>query len=64
MRNREPVLRKLDTIDSKINKLALSLNRGDRDTCYQILEEMKETNEQLRGYVSSEPVTGDELNRV
>jgi len=64
MRNREPVLRKLDTIDSKINKLALSLNRGDRDACYQILEEMKETNEQLRGYVSSEPVTGDELNRV
>lgn len=64
MRNREPVLRKLDTIDSKINKLALSLNRGDRDACYQILEEMKETNEQLRGYVSSEPITGDELNRV
>ena len=43
MKNREPVLKKLDTIESKINKLWLTLNQSNREGCYQILEEMKET---------------------
>ncbi len=31
MKNREPVLKKLDSIESKLAKLSLGLNRGDRD---------------------------------
>jgi hypothetical protein len=32
MKNREPVLKKLDSIESKMAKLSLGLNRGDRET--------------------------------
>jgi hypothetical protein len=64
MKNREPVLRKLDTIESKMSKLWLALNQGNRDGCYQILEEMKETVEQTKGYIASEPMSGNELNRI
>lgn len=64
MKNREPVLRKLDTIESKINKLWLTLNQGNREGCYPILEEIKETIEQTKGYIESEPMTGNELNRI
>ena len=41
MKNREPVLKKLDSIESKLAKLSLGLNRGDRDGCYQMIEEIK-----------------------
>lgn len=64
MKNREPVLRKLDTIESKINKLQLALNQGDREGCYQILDEMKEVIDQTKGYIESESITGNELNRI
>lgn len=64
MKNREPVLKKLDTIESKINKLWLTLNQSNREGCYQILEEMKETINQAKGYIESEPMTGTELNRI
>ena len=64
MKNREPVLRKLDTIESKVNKMQLALNQGDRDGCYKILDEMKETIDQTKGYIESEPISGNELNRI
>jgi len=64
MKHREPVLKKLDTIESKLAKLALGLNRGDRDNCFQVLNEIKDTLEQTKGYIESEPITGNELNRI
>jgi hypothetical protein len=63
MKNREPVLKKLDSIESKLAKLSLGLNRGDRDGCYQIIEEIKVAIDQAKGYIESEPIVGNELNR-
>ena len=63
MKNREPVLKKLDSIESKMAKLSLTLNRGDRDGCLEIINEIKESIDQTKGYIESEPITGHELNR-
>ena len=63
MKNREPVLKKLDSIDSKLARLMLGLNRGDRDNCVIVINEIKEVLEQTKGYIESEVITGRELNR-
>ena len=64
MRNREAVLRKLDGIESNMNKLNFTLNRGNREASYEILEEVREQVSQLKMYVETEPITGSEINRV
>jgi hypothetical protein len=64
MKNREAVLKKLDGIESNINKLNFTLNRGDRDTSYEILESTREILDQIKMYIESEPIYGSELNRV
>jgi len=64
MRNREAILRKLDGIESNMNKLNFTLNRGDREASYEILDSTREILEQLKMYVESEPIEGGELNRI
>ena len=64
MRNRESSLRKIDSIDSSLNNLILTLNQGNRDACYEVVEKLREQLDQLRTYIESEPITGSELNRV
>jgi hypothetical protein len=64
MRNREPVLRKLDSLESNTSKLTMALNQGNRELCYKMIEEFRSQIEQLKMYVESEPVSGNELNRI
>ena len=64
MRNREPVLRKLDGLESNTNKLVMALNQGNRELCYEFIEEFKAQIEQLKMYVESEPISNNELNRI
>lgn len=64
MRNREATLKKLDSVESNLNQIMLSLNRGDRETCYQVVDSIREQVEQLKLYIESEPITGSELNRI
>lgn len=62
MRNRDATLRKLDSIDSNLNKLTTYLNQGNRDKCYETAESIREQIDQIRGYIDSEPISGAELN--
>ena len=64
MRNREATLRKLDSVESNLNKMTLTLNQGDRNACYEVIEALREQVEQLKMYIESEPITGEELNRI
>jgi hypothetical protein len=64
MRNREATLRKIDSIDSGLNRMALTLNQGDREACYEAINATREQLDQLRTYIESEPITGSELNRI
>ena len=63
MRNREPVLKKLDNLESNLSKFNLFLNRGDRESCYSMIKEFKIQIEQIKSYVKSEPISGRELNQ-
>jgi septation ring formation regulator EzrA len=63
MKHREPVLRKLDSIDSNLNKLNLTLNQGNRDAAKEVIESLREQVEQIKLYIENEPIIGNELNR-
>ena len=63
MKNRDIVLRKIDSIDSNMNKLNFTLNRGDRDASYEIIESVRDLVSQLKTYIESEPIIGKELNK-
>jgi len=64
MRNREATLRKLDSVESNLNRMTLTLNQGDREAAYEVIESLREQIEQLKLYIESEPITGSELNRM
>ena len=64
MRNREATLRKIDSLDSNLNKMILLLNLGDRQACYELIESLREQLDQLRTYIESEPIAGSELNNL
>jgi septation ring formation regulator EzrA len=63
MKHREPVLKKLDNIDSNLNKLNLTLNQGNRDAAKEVIESLREQVEQIKLYIENEPIIGNELNR-
>lgn len=64
MRNREATLRKLDSVESNLNKLNFALNQGNIDLYNDTMENLKEQISQLKTYIESEPITGTELNRI
>ena len=62
MRNREAILRKVDQIDSTISKITFYISRGDKESYENSVELLREQLSQLRTYVESEPIIGNELN--
>lgn len=64
MRNREAVLRKIDQIDSTINKITFYISRGEADSYITTVEVLREQLDQLRTYIESEPIIGSELNNL
>ena len=63
MRNREAVLRKMDSVESNLTKLTFTLNQGDRNASREVIESIREQVEQLKLYIESEPLSGSELNQ-
>jgi hypothetical protein len=64
MRNRNATMHKLDSVESNLNRIILTLNQGDRDACYEVVGLLREQVEQLKMYIESEPMTSDELNQL
>lgn len=62
MKNRDAVTRKLDGIESNLNKLNFTLNQGDREACYDIVDLIREQLSQIKLYIETEPIAGSELN--
>ena len=60
MKYRDAILKKLDNVDSSLNRLNLTLNQGDRDGSYKVIETLREQIEQIKGYVEAEGMTGNE----
>lgn len=64
MKHREPVLKKLDSVDSNLNKLNFTLNQGDRDSARVLLDNIREQIDQIKGYIENEPIIGNEMNSI
>ena len=62
MKNREAALKKIDQIDTSLNKLISNLRRGDEQGFTETVDNMREQIDQLRTYIDSEPISGYELN--
>jgi len=62
MRNREAALRKIDQIDSSLNKVINLLRRNDEQGFNESVENMREQIDQLRTYIETERIDGYELN--
>ena len=62
MRNREAIIRKLEGLESNLNKLNSYLNIANREACYEVLPHIREQIEQIKLYIESEPIVGSELN--
>jgi DNA-binding FrmR family transcriptional regulator len=65
MRNRDTVLKKLDSIEASLNALRFMVNQQQpiKDFLDRI-EYARETVDQLKGYIESEPINGNELNKT
>jgi delta 1-pyrroline-5-carboxylate dehydrogenase len=62
MRNREAALRKIDQIDSSLNKVLGLLRRNDEQGFNEAVENMREQIDQLRTYIETERIDGYEMN--
>ena len=62
MRNREAALRKIDQIDSSLNKVINLLRRNDEQGFNEAIGNMREQIDQLRTYIETEHIDGYELN--
>ena len=62
MRNREAALRKIDQIDSSLNKVINLLRRNDEQGFNEAVENMHEQIDQLRTYIETERIDGYEMN--
>lgn len=64
MRNREATLRKLEGVESNLTKLNFALRQGNRELYDEVLSNIQEQISQLKLYIESEPLTGNELNKI
>lgn len=64
MRNREATLRKLEGVESNLTKLNFALRQGNVELYDETIANIQEQISQLKLYIESEPLTGNELNRV
>ena len=62
MRYRNTISKKLDQLESGLNILNSSLNQNNKDSCYSVMESMKEKLEEIKDFIELEPITGEELN--
>lgn len=62
MRNRDLIIKKIESIESALQKIDFAAKRGDWNTFSETLTSSKEKLSQLRTYIETQPFSGDELN--
>ena len=62
MKNRNAIVKQVEGVESNISKINFALNKGDREQCYSVLENIKDQIDQIKLYIESEPIDGAELN--
>jgi DNA-binding FrmR family transcriptional regulator len=65
MKNRDTVLKKLDSIESSLNALRFMVNSQQPVNDFLTkIEFTRELVDQIKGYIETEPIAGTELNRI
>jgi hypothetical protein len=65
MKNRDTVLKKLDSIEAGLNALRFMVQRQEPVTDFVArIEQTRELVDQVKGYIENEPIAGTELNRI
>ena len=64
MKHREPVLKKLDSVEYNLSKLNFSLNQGNREGAFELITNIREQLDQIKGYIENEPIVGNEMNSI
>ena len=65
MKNRDTVLRKLDSIESNLNALRFMVNSQQPVNDFLArIESTRELVDHIKGYIETEPIAGTELNRI
>lgn len=65
MKNRDTVLKKLDSIESSLNALRFMVNSQQPVNDFLAkIESTRELVDQIKGYIETEPIAGTELNRI
>jgi hypothetical protein len=64
MKNRDATLRKLESLESNLTKLNFALRQGNRTLYDETMTNIQEQISQVKLYIESEPITGNELNRI
>jgi DNA-binding FrmR family transcriptional regulator len=65
MKNRDTVLKKLDSIESSLNALRFMVNSQQPVNDFLVkIESTRELVDQIKGYIETEPIAGTELNRI
>jgi hypothetical protein len=65
MKNRDTVLKKLDSIEAGLNTLRFMVQRQEPvEDFIARIEQTREVVDQIKGYIENEPIAGTELNRI
>jgi len=62
MRNREIIYKKIESIESAIQKLDFAAKRQDWATFSDTINSTREKISQLKTYIETQPFSGNELN--
>jgi hypothetical protein len=65
MKNRDTVLKILDSIEAGLNTLRFMVQRQEPvEDFIARIEQTREVVDQVKGYIENEPIAGTELNRI
>lgn len=62
MRNRDLIMKKIESLESALQKIDFSAKRNDWNTFSETIVETREKISQLRTYIETQPFSGDEIN--
>ena len=62
MKNREIIMRRMESVEGGVEKLQLALRQGNWQVVKQILQDMRDNINDAKSFVQQEPLSPNEIN--
>jgi hypothetical protein len=62
MKNREIIMRRMERVEGGVERLQLALRQGNWQAVEQILQDMRDTINDVKSFVMQEPLSPNEIN--